>query len=251
MIDTHCHINIEEFETDVDQVIKDAFAAGVKPIIVIGIDPASNKRAVELAEQYDGLYATVGIHPSVADNGGVETLIPYLNHPKVVAIGECGIDLHWRKDNLETQLNVFKEQIELAIEYNKPLIIHTRSSFEEAYEAVLPYKDKVQGVFHCFSSDFNDVIKTIDLGFYVGLDGPVTFKNGRNAIDIAKRIPLEWLLTETDSPYLAPTPFRGKRNEPKYLPYIVKEIARLRDLSEEEVIRQTTRNANQLFHLGD
>ncbi len=251
MIDTHCHLNIEAFEMDVEDVIQRAFNEGVKSMIVIGIDQPSNKRAVELAEKYDGLYATVGIHPSVADDGGVDTLIPYLNHPKVVAIGECGIDLHWRQDNLDQQLKIFDQQIKLSIQYDLPLVIHTRDSFEQAYQAVLPYKGKAKGVFHCFSSNIEDALKTTQLGFYVGLDGPVTFKNGRDAIVIAKALPLEWLLVETDSPYLAPTPYRGKRNEPSYLPLIVKAIANHRHMNVEHVIKQTMHNAKTLFHLND
>ncbi len=251
MIDSHAHLNLEDFDKDVDMVIKNAFENGVKSIIVIGIDAKTNKKALSIVEQYEGLYATVGIHPSVADDGGVETIVDYLSHPKVVAIGECGIDLHWRQDNLKQQLDIFDQQIRLAIAYDLPLIIHTRNSFAEAYQAVLPYKGKVKGVFHCFSSGFEDASKAIDLGFYIGIDGPVTFKNGKEAKDVATRIPLNRLLVETDSPYLAPMPHRGKRNEPKYLPLIVKEIALLRGLTLMEVIQQTTANAKQLFHLGD
>ncbi len=251
VIDTHCHLNIEDFDQDLEKVIEHAFHEGVQSMIVIGIDDETNKKALKIVDTYEELYATVGIHPSDADEGDVQSIIPYIEHPKVVAVGECGIDLHWRKDNLEKQLEVFDEQIKIAIAHDLPLVIHTRDSFEEAYQAVLPYKGKVRGVFHCFSSNVDDALKAIELGFYVGLDGPVTFKNGRDALVIAKEIPLEWLLIETDSPYLAPTPYRGKRNEPAYLPLIAKAIARLRNISEEEVVRQTTKNAKHLFKLGD
>jgi len=247
MIDTHCHLNIEAFENDTEHVIQRAIESGIHQMIVIGIDSKSNQKAVELAETYENIYATVGIHPSVVDEENVSSIKQYFNHPKVVAIGECGIDLHWRKDNLEQQLKIFDEQIQLAMTYDLPLVIHTRDSFAEAYQAVLPYKGKVRGVFHCFSSTMEDALKAIDLGFYVGLDGPVTFKNGRDAIVIAKNIPLEWLLVETDSPYLAPTPFRGKRNEPAYLKYIIQAIADHRGISFEEVQQQTMKNAKQLF----
>lgn len=249
MIDTHCHLNIEAFEADTDHVIQRAIASGINQMIVIGIDAKSNQKAVELAETYENIYATVGIHPSVVDEEGVSSIKQYVNHPKVIAIGECGIDLHWRKDNLEQQLKIFDEQIQLAMTYDLPLVIHTRDSFEQAYQAVLPYKGKVRGVFHCFSSTFEDALKAIDLGFYVGLDGPVTFKNGRDAIVIAKKIPLEWLCVETDSPYLAPTPFRGKRNEPAYLKYIIQAIADHRDISFDEVQQQTKKNAKKLFNI--
>lgn len=251
MIDTHCHINDEAFLSDIDQVIKDAFYKGVKPIVVIGFDDTTNKRAIELVNQYEGLYATVGIHPSDAHDGQVSSIEPLLSHPKVVAVGECGLDFYWQDDNKEEQIDVFKKQIELSIKYNLPLVIHTRNSFKEAYECLLPYKGQAQGVFHCFSSHLEDALKAIDLGFFVGLDGPVTFKNGKDAIEIAKHIPLEWLVVETDSPYLAPTPYRGKRNEPQYLTYIVETIAHLRGISVDEVIKQTTANAKKLYHIED
>ena len=249
MIDTHCHINDTAFESDIEQVIKDAFDARVKPIVVIGFDDQTNQRAIELANQHEGLYATVGIHPSDANQGNVQSILPYLSHPKVVAVGECGLDFYWQDDNKEKQIEVFKAQIELSIAHDLPLVIHTRNSFTEAYECLLPYKGKARGVFHCFSSDLEDALKAIDLGFFVGLDGPVTFKNGKDTIEIAKHIPLEWLVVETDSPYLAPMPYRGKRNEPKYLTYIVEAIAKLRHISAEEVAKITTENAKRLYSI--
>lgn len=249
MIDTHCHINMAEFDNDIEQVIQDAFDQDVKPIIVIGINSDSNKKAIELSKTYEGLYATVGIHPSEADQNSVSSLLTLLDDPKVIAIGECGLDFYWRDDNKEIQKKVFIEQIELSIKYNLPLVIHTRHSFDEAYECLLPYRGQAKGVFHCFSSDLKDALKAIDLGFYIGLDGPVTFKNGKDAIDIATHVPLERLLVETDSPYLAPMPFRGKRNEPQYLPYIVEAIALHRMIPVADVIKQTTANARKLFSI--
>jgi TatD DNase family protein len=251
MIDTHCHLNIEEFELDYKKVIEDAKAEGVKEMIVIGIDPISNQKAIELTRAFDDIYATVGIHPGVVDDHGIESIEALLKHKKVVALGEIGLDLYWRQDNIEKQKEIFIKQIELAIKYDMPIVIHTRSSFSEAYECVRPYKGKITGVFHCFSSTLEDAQKAIDLGFYVGIDGPVTFKNAKDIKDIAKHIPLDKILIETDSPYLSPHPFRGKRNEPKRLTYIAQAIAELKGISKEEVERVTTLNAHKLFNLGE
>ena len=251
MIDTHCHVNIEEFEKDSDQVIKDAIASGVKKMIVIGIDQKSNLKAIAIAEQYEEVYVAVGIHPSVCEEENFDDLIKLISHPKVVAIGECGIDLYWQQDNLEKQKEVFIKQIELSILHKLPLIIHTRNSFKEAYDCVIPYKNKARGVFHCFSSNLEDAFKAIGLGFYVGIDGPVTFKNAKDIKEIAKEIPLDRILIETDSPYLSPHPLRGKRNEPKNLRYIALALSEIKSCDIKEVIQETTSNAINLFKLGE
>ncbi|QWB96348.1 TatD family hydrolase [Mycoplasmatota bacterium] len=250
MIDTHCHLNIEEFEMDYQQVIKDALAEGVNEMIVIGIDPISNKKAIELADTFNELYATVGIHPGVVDDYDIQSIEPLLKHEKVIAIGEIGLDLYWRQDNIEKQKEIFIKQIQLAIKHQLPIVIHTRNSFSEAYDCVKPYKGKIKGVFHCFSSHLEDAKKAVDLGFYIGIDGPVTFKNAKDIKEIATHIPLDKILIETDSPYLSPHPFRGKRNEPKRLSYIAQAIADLKGISKEEVVKITTLNAHELFHIG-
>jgi len=251
MIDTHCHLNIEEFKNDYEQVISDAKLEGVNQMIVIGIDPVSNLKAIQIANSFQNIYATVGIHPGVVDDYDISSIENLLKEPKVIAIGEIGIDLYWRQDNLEKQKEIFIKQIELAIKFNLPIIIHTRNSFSKAYDCVKPYKGKVKGVFHCFSSTLEDAKKAIDLGFYVGIDGPVTFKNAKDIKEIATHIPLEKILIETDSPYLSPHPFRGKRNEPKRLKYIAQAIADLKGIDISLVIQQTTKNAKSLFKLGE
>lgn len=251
MIDTHCHINMEDFNEDYDQVIHDAIEAGVDKMIAIGVNKETNLKAIELADKYPQVFATVGIHPGDVDDETTKGLEELFSHPKVIAVGECGMDLYWRQDNIELQRKIFVEQIELSIKHHMPLVIHTRNSFTEALECVKPYKGEVFGVFHCFSSDLEDAKKAVDYGFYVGIDGPVTFKNAKEIKDIAKEIPLDKILIETDSPYLTPHPFRGKRNEPKRLPYIAQAIADIKNISLEEVIEQTTRNAYKLFELGE
>ncbi len=251
MIDTHCHINMKDYDQDIDQVILEAKQAGVEKLLVIGMDTYHNQRAIELAEKYSGLYATVGLHPVDVNEGTLEGIEPLFSHPKVVAVGECGLDFYHTTDNKDLQIEMFIKQIELSIEYDLPLVVHTRNSFTETYNCLLPYKGKVRGVFHCFSSDLADAKKAIDLGFYVGIDGPVTFKNAPEIKEIAKEIPLDKLLIETDSPFLSPHPFRGKRNEPKRVKLVLEAIAELRGSEVMEIEKQTTKNATKLFQLGD
>lgn len=250
LVDTHTHLNMDLFDDNLDQTLEKAKSNGIFNVIVIGMDHEANIKALEIADQYEMAYATVGIHPANADDQNAESIIPYLKHKKVVAIGECGLDYYWVKDNKEAQKKVFQKQIELSILYELPLIIHTRESFLDAYRMLLPYKGKVKGVFHCFSSDLNDAKKAIDLGFYIGIDGPITYKNNQMIKEIVEKIDLKHILIETDSPYLTPVPFRGKRNEPSHLIYIAEKIAEIKNLDIHEVARVTTKNAMDLFQLG-
>jgi len=250
IVDTHAHLNMEDYDKDIEAVLGRAQKNEVLKVMVIGMDEPSNHRALELAARYDMLYATVGVHPGYVDEGTTEHLESLIHQGKVVAIGECGLDLYWRQDNLELQKKVFIEQIELAVKHNLPLVIHTRSSFEETYQCLLPYRGKVTGVFHCFSSNLNDAKRAIDLGFYIGIDGPITFKKALELTEIVTYIDLKHILVETDSPYLAPMPYRGKRNEPGYTKYVVEKIAEIKGMTPEAVMNQTTRNAHELFKLG-
>lgn len=250
IVDTHLHLNTEDYEKDLDRVIKNAYEKGVKKLIVIGMDEKTSLEAIRIAETYDHVYATVGLHPGYVDDHDTDFIEPLLNHPKVVGIGETGLDFYWQKDNMEKQKQCFLNQIELSIKHDLPLVIHTRNSFLEAYDLLKPFHKKAFGVFHCFSSDLKDAIKAIDLGFYVGIDGPITFKNPKDLLPIVKDIDLNHILVETDSPYLAPMPYRGKRNEPSYLVEVVKKIAEIKNISYEQVSQITTHNAHQLFRLG-
>ena len=250
IIDTHAHLNTETFDSELDAVIERASLADVKKIIVIGMNNKANSRALELSDRAN-LYATVGLHPSdVLEGLDIELLKQQSKHPKVVAIGEIGIDLYWVKDNLELQIQVFKRQLELAIELDLPVVIHMRDSANEIYEVVKHYP-QLKGVMHCFSASLDWAMKFIELGFYIGIGGPVTFKNNLEAKQVATQIPLDRLLVETDSPYLAPVPYRGKQNEPAYTKLVVLEIAKLRDISVEEVSTMTTRNAMRLFRIEE
>lgn len=251
MIDTHAHLNIEIFESDIKKVVEHARLKHIQNIICIGMEKQSNLKAIELAKKFSIIYPTVGIHPGyVDDDQDIKHLEGLIQTEKVIAVGECGIDLYWRKDNFDLQKKIFIRQIELSIKYQLPLVIHMRSSFNEIYEILKPYQGQVKGVFHCFSSHVEDAKKAIDLGFYIGIDGPVTFKNSEELKRVVQAIDLEYILIETDSPYLAPHPYRGKRNEPAYLSYIVDAIADLKEVTKDVVITQTTENAKKLFKIG-
>jgi TatD DNase family protein len=250
IVDTHAHLNSTEFKEDIETIIKRAKKTKVNDIIVIGMDEISNYRAIELSTQYDGLHATVGVHPLNVEGQNTAHLVPLIENHHVVAIGECGIDLYWETNNLALQEKIFIEQIELAKKYKLPLVIHIRKSFKEAYNCLLPYKGEVHGVFHCFSSTIEDAYKAIELGFMIGIDGPITYKKADDLIELVKAIDLKHLLVETDSPYLSPHPYRGKQNEPSYVHYVVEAIAKIKEISYDEVARQTTQNAYQMFRLG-
>ena len=252
IIDTHAHLNMDTFQQDLKDVLDRATKADVKKIIVIGMDQPSNLKAIELAEKNQGLYATAGIHPGhVNDDQNMGAVEQLLKHQKVVAIGECGIDLYWQKDNLELQKEIFQAHIDLALKHQLPLVIHNRNAFDVIYDMLLPYKGKLKGVFHCFSSDLSDAYKAIDLGFYIGVDGPLTFKKAQDIKEIVLNIDLKHLLVETDSPFLAPMPFRGKRNEPAYLKYVVEYMATLKDVPTDKIKEVTSHNAITLFKLED
>lgn len=250
IIDTHAHLNIDEFKDEIPEILQRASDSDVQKIIVIGMNAKANQRGIELT-QYSNLYATVGIHPSDVNEGlDIDVLKAQLKHEKVVAIGEIGLDLYWVKDNLPLQIEVFRKQLDLAMALNYPVVIHMRDSAQEIYDVVKMYPG-LKGVMHCFSADLEWAMKFIDLGLYIGIGGPVTFKNNLTAKEVAKSIPIDRLLVETDSPYLAPTPYRGKRNEPAYTKLVVEEIARLRGDSIENISNQTSQNALRLFHLQE
>ncbi len=253
LIDTHVHLNADEFEGKEAEIIKRAQEAGVKKLIVIGFDHKTNEKAIELAEQYDFIYATVGFHPTIAkdikDNDFV-ILDELLDHDKVVGIGECGLDFYWDKDHIDDQVEVFKEQIKRSLELELPLIIHMRDASEATYN-VLSEFENLRGIMHCYSGSAEMVDQFLELGLHISLGGPVTFKNAKTPKEVAKVVPLDRLLVETDSPYLSPHPFRGKRNEPARVKLVAEEIAKLRDMSFEEVAKATTENAISLFKLEE
>lgn len=255
MIDTHVHLNFEDYIDDLETVILDAEKAGVSQMVVIGIDEGSSRLAIELSKQYPALFASVGVHPSESENmfemqaTSTQFIEDMLKEDKVVAIGECGIDLYHEDYNLEYQQHVFKNQIELAKTYQKPLIIHSRSGVRECIDLLKPYQGQIKGVFHCFNGSKEEANEILELGFYIGVNGPITFKNAKDAKDIAIHVPIEKLLIETDGPYLSPEPYRGRRNQPANVKYILKTLAQLKNMSEADVDTITTQNAKTLFLL--
>lgn len=222
-------------------------------MLVVGYDARTNKLAIELADKYDFIYAAVGWHPVDAiylTDELFAQLEEQVNHPKVVAIGECGLDYHWDTSPHDVQKEVFIRQIRLAQLINKPLIIHTRESINDTLDILKTYQaDKVGGVMHCYSGSVEMAREFIKLNFKISLAGPVTFTNGRKPQSVAKEIPLEDLLIETDAPYLTPHPNRGKRNEPLYVSLVAKKIAELKEITYEEVCEQTMKNACKLFKI--
>ncbi|MCP3764491.1 TatD family hydrolase [Domibacillus sp. A3M-37] len=253
LFDTHVHLNADQFKEDVEDVMKRAQEAGVKRMVVVGFDRLTITRAMELVEKYDWLYAAVGWHPVDAidmteeDLNWIEELA---NHPKVVAIGEMGLDYHWDKSPKDVQKDVFRRQIRLAKKVKLPIIIHNREATQDIVDILKEEgASDVGGVMHCFSGSAETALECVKLNFYISLGGPVTFKNAKKPKEVAEAVPLDKLLIETDCPYLAPHPYRGKRNEPAYVKLVAEEIAALKHLSYEEVAAATMKNANTLFQL--
>lgn len=224
-------------------------------MIVVGFDRKTIERAMQLIETYDFIYAVIGWHPVDAIDCTDEDLLwieQLASHPKVVGIGETGLDYYWDKSPKEIQKYWFRKQIALAKKLNLPIIIHNRDATGDVIE-ILKEEDaaKVGGIMHCFGGSVETARQCIQMNFMISLGGPVTFKNARQPKEVAKEIPLEHLLIETDAPYLAPHPYRGKRNEPAFVTLVAEEIARQKDISVEEVARQTTVNAKRFFQICD
>ena len=229
LVDSHCHLEMPQFKKDRDEVIKRAKENGLGYIITVGTDKGSCKKAVELTRRYKEVYAIIGIHPHVAktvDQGTYPLLKVLAKEDKVLAIGEIGLDFYRNRSPREVQIKVFREQIHLARELNLPIVIHDRNAHKETLAVLNEEKSgNYKGIFHCFSGDYDMACKCLDLGFYLSISTTVTYKNNYRLQEIARRIPLERLVVETDAPFLAPIPFRGKRNEPAYIIYTAKKIA--------------------------
>ncbi|MBB5149494.1 MULTISPECIES: TatD family hydrolase [Ureibacillus] len=253
-IDTHVHLNADQFQEDLQEVIDRARAAKVEKMIVVGFDRITIERAIKLIEEYEFIYAVIGWHPVDAidctekDLAWIEELT---HHPKVVGIGETGLDYYWDKSPKEVQQELFRQQIRLAQKVNLPIIIHNRDATGDVVRILKEENAQtVGGIMHCFSGSVETALECIKMNFMISLGGPVTFKNARLPKMVAKEIALEHLLIETDAPYLAPHPYRGKRNEPSFVPLVAEEIARLKEMSVEEVAKATTENAIKIFKLN-
>ncbi len=248
-IDTHAHLNSDKFVEDLEDVIKNAHTNDVSKMIIVGYDHEGNKRAIEIAEKYDNIYAVVGVHPVDVENATEEHkkfIIDSLMNPKVVGLGETGLDYYHSKDFIDKQKDWFKWHIDMSVKYDKPIVIHSRDAIQDTYDIVSEYSG-LKAVLHCFSGSPEMARRFQALGIYISLAGPVTFKNAIAAKEVAKTVNLDLLLAETDSPYLAPMPNRGKRNEPANVKYVVKEIALLREESTLEIEKKIYENSIRFF----
>ncbi len=253
IIDTHCHLDDERYNEDIDKVIARAKEQGVERFIIPGADPKTLKRAVELSEEYSEIYFSVGVHPYDAQNYDKNFLEEFVFHPKCVAIGECGLDYFRlpteQKDILiekSLQKKVFINQIKWAKELNLPLIVHVRESSNDCLELLEQYAGEMGGVLHCYNAN-EALLKLSDKNFYYGIGGVLTFKNAKKLINVYPKIPQDRLIIETDSPYLTPHPHRGKRNEPAYTQFVAEKMAELSSLAYKELVETTTVNAKKLF----
>jgi TatD DNase family protein len=255
IIDTHCHLDDQRYDDDLDQVMEKAVKEGVEKFIIPGADPETLERAVEISERYDRVYFAVGVHPYDAENYDRTFLEGFVTHPKCVAIGECGLDYFRLPESEEAQADekrkqkeVFIDQIEWAKALKKPLIVHIRDAGADSLELLEKYAGDAGGVLHCYNAD-EVLLKLSKRNFYYGIGGVLTFKNARKLINVFPKIPRERLLIETDAPYLTPHPYRGKRNEPAYCTLIADKMCELSGLSREEMETLTSDNAIRLFGL--
>ncbi|MCL5675645.1 MAG: TatD family hydrolase [Patescibacteria group bacterium] len=281
LIDTHCHLNFQAFEKDLEEVITRAKSEGVEKIIIPGAKIDSSQKAIEIAGKYDNCYAAIGVHPHHESDTGIlgyydikKKLVELAKNKKVVAIGEFGLDYYEYQQTVhqenkitaeikQKQKELLKIHLEVARECNLPIILHCREAFEDMLPIVLQYlrppsrspfghlegvsRSVLRGVFHCFGGNEKDLKRVLDMGFYIGFDGNITFKNAYSLQNLVKLTPLDRILTETDAPYLSPEPFRGKRNEPKNVKIIARKIAEIKGIRLEEIEKITTKNALKLF----
>jgi TatD DNase family protein len=255
LFDSHAHLNDEQFDADRDEVIRRALDQGVSRILNIGFNRETIRTTLSLAERYDFIYAAVGWHPHDAaamTDDDLKWIRSLVDHPKVVALGEMGLDYYRNHSPREVQEEVFRRQIRLARETGLPIVIHNREADSDVLRILREEgAGEVGGVMHCFGGDWPMAQQCLEMNFFIGLGGPVTFKNARLPKEIAVKVPLDRLLIETDAPYLAPHPHRGKRNESSYVRLVAEAIAELRGISCEEVARQTAANACRLFRIGE
>ena len=247
--DSHAHLDAGRFNEDRKEILEDLVNHGVTRIMNVGCDAASSESSVALAEAYEFVYASVGSHPDDADHVDGKLLDRYRQlaaHPKVRAIGEIGLDYHYEDVPRAQQIIAFEEQIELAEALKLPVIVHMREATEDAMAIVKRHPD-LRGVFHCFSGSADLARWLVDRGWYLGFTGVVTFKNARRALEAVEAIPMDRILIETDCPYMAPEPYRGRRNDSRLVPLVARKIAELKGLSPEEAGLQTAKNANTLF----
>ncbi len=250
LVDSHCHLDFPELAGRIDQILESMAAAGVGHALCACVSMERFPGMISLVAGHPGLFAAVGVHPDTRDQVEPDTarLVELARHPKVVAIGETGLDYFRQEGDLEWQRARFRTHIQAARESDKPLIIHTRAAAKDTLRLMREEgADRVGGVMHCFTETLEVALASIEMGFCISFSGIVTFKNAQDLKEVARQLPLDRILIETDSPYLAPVPHRGRTNEPAYVFHVAEEIARLRGISTEEVARATTQNFFRLF----
>ncbi len=256
IFETHAHYEDEAFDTDREALVASLPVNGIEYVVDVGSTVSSCHAIVKLIEQYEFMYGALGIHPSEI-NGVTEDDMNWIRqeilcNPKLVAVGEIGLDYHWDKDNKQQQKDYFARQLELAKELHKPVIIHSREAAKDTWEVMKECEaSQCGGVVHCFSYPVEEARKYLDMGFYIGLGGAVTFKNAAKVREVAAYVPLERILLETDCPYMAPEPHRGKRNSSLFIPYIAKTIADIKGIDYDTVIRVTNENAGRMYGVGN
>lgn len=254
LFDTHVHLNVKQFEHDFEEVIERAKSNGVTRMVIVGFDHETIPKALALAESYTFIYAAVGWHPVDAidfTDKELDWLEELAAHPKVVALGEMGLDYHWDKSPKDVQDKVFRAQIRLAKKLEMPIIIHNREATEDIVKILKEERaESIGGIMHCYNDSTAYVQTCLDMNFYISLGGPVTFKNAKQPKEVAKMVPLDRLLIETDCPFLAPHPNRGKRNEPAYVSLVAEQIAELRGVPVSEIAQATQDNAMRVFKIN-
>ncbi|MBT4003248.1 MAG: TatD family hydrolase [Chloroflexi bacterium] len=261
LTDTHCHLNLDQFDKDREEVILRGFDVGVERFLIPGIDIETSRSASELADKYPQIFVAVGVQPNSGmgwTNRTLKEVEEMASHPKVVAIGEIGLDYYWDKTPKEKQAKIFFQQLELAMEMDLPVVIHNREATEDTLAMLKRWFAKLTesesdlvsrpGVLHSFSGNVEDAKQANEINFFLSISGPVTYKNAKILREVVARCDIEKLLIETDSPYLTPQRFRGQRNEPSYVSFIANKISEIRELSIEEVANKTAENAEKLFN---
>jgi TatD DNase family protein len=263
LTDTHCHLNLTIFQADLEETLERAWESGLERILIPGIDVATSRSALELAEKHARVFAAVGIHPHDAQTFGKETLTVLeglARHPKAVAIGEIGLDYYRDRSPTPVQRDVFHAQLELARALELPVIVHSREAFEDVWSELKTWHDELArekspleqraGVLHSYDGSSADAQIVVENCFMIGISGPVTYKNAARQHETAAQLPLDSIIIETDAPYLPPHPYRGRRNEPAYVSQVARKISELREISIEETLQATWENAAKLFHWG-
>ena len=254
IFDTHCHLNHEDLFNNLGEVLESAKKVGVEKILVVGWDKISSLKAIELAEQYDFIYAAIGFHPTELEGvteKDFDEVMSHINDPKVVAVGEIGLDYHWVKDpaQREIQKEWFIKQINFANLHQKPISVHNREAFEDCLKILKDNPPVYSGVMHCYSGSVELLDEVLKLNMYIGLDGPLTFTNAKTPKEVCEKVPLERLLLETDAPYLAPHPLRGTINEPKNIALVLDEVTRIKGLSKKLISDVIFENSCKLFNI--